>query len=377
MDPVFRSFSAQMWLARKAVLALPDCCLKSVFQGWCNLTRYRTLHKQIRQYSRTNKRNRLENFLREGADLAMKHQSFDFFRRIRTLCPKQRYQRIHMFDGHGQPLSPQQELNELIQYFGTQFHDPDYQPPTPPALQVLPFDERAVHAALKRLPATKAVAPPCLRAIVWKVLAPELAGSTYRALAHWWSVSPPQAPDDWTAGWLHLIPKSGKPSTKPQALRPICLQHPVCKVASSFVTTQLLQYTIAKLRCFPLYAYLPNRSTADCLLRVSHHCRQVHDDCHMYSQDNSKDGMFGGLQVSLDMNKAFDSVSRNTVSLAIQGLQLPPDLQTMIRTLLSLHKYYIPHKKLVGEILAARGIRQGSKDGPILWTLCMHLVLAA
>ena len=60
---------------------------------------------------------------------------------------------------------------------------------------------------------------------------------------------------------------------------------------------------------------------------------------------------------------------------ASTGLQLPPDLQTMIHTLLSPHKYYIPHKKLVGEILATRGIRQGSKDGPILWTLCMHLVL--
>ena len=80
VDPVFRSLIAQMWLARKAVLALPDRCMQSVFQGWCNLTRYRTLHQQIRQYSRTNKRNRLEAFLREGADLAMKHQSFAFFR---------------------------------------------------------------------------------------------------------------------------------------------------------------------------------------------------------------------------------------------------------------------------------------------------------
>ena len=76
------------------------------------------------------------------------------------------------------------------------------------------------------------------------------------------------------------------------------------------------------------------------------------------------------------MNKAFDSVSRNTVSLAIKCLHLPQDLQTMIHTLLSPHKYYIPHKKLVGEILATKGIRQGSKNGPILWTLCIYLVLA-
>lgn len=47
----------------------------------------------------------------------------------------------------------------------------------------------------------------------------------------------------------------------------------------------------------------------------------------------------------------------------------------MIPTLLPPHKYYIPHKQSIGEIVSTRGIRQGSKDGPILWTLCMHLVL--
>ena len=195
-----------------------------------------------------------------------------FFRRIRTLCPKQRLQRIHIFDSRGQPLSPQQEFDELVQYFEIQFNDPDFHHPDLTLLQVLPFDEEAVYEALRRMPAIKAVAPPSLPAVVWKALAPEMASSIYQALAHW-SVNPPQAPDAWTAGWLHLIPKPGKPSTKPQALRPICLQYPVCKVASNFVTTQLLQYTIDKLRRFPLYACLPNRSIADCLLRVSHHCR--------------------------------------------------------------------------------------------------------
>ena len=156
------------------------------------MTRYHTLHKQIRQYSRTNKRTRLKAFLREGADLSTRHQSFDFFRRIRTLCPKQRLQCIHIFDSHGQPLSPQQELDEFVQYFGNQFNDPDFQQPDLPPLQVLPFDEAAVYEALRRMPAAKVVAPPSLPAIVWKVLAPELASSTYHALAYWWSVNPPK-----------------------------------------------------------------------------------------------------------------------------------------------------------------------------------------
>lgn len=194
------------------------------------------------------------------------------------------------------------------------------------------------------MPATKAVAPPSLPAIIWKVLARELAASTFQALDHCWRVNPPQAPEAWTAGWLHLIPKPGKPRTKPQALRPICLQHPVCKIASNFVTSQLLQYSHDKLRYFPLHAHFPQRNTADCLLRVSQHYRQVRARCQEYSKDNSADGMFGGIQVSLDVNKVFDSISRNTVGLTLQYLQIPQDLQTMIQTLLSPHKYYIPHK---------------------------------
>ena len=317
LDPAFRSITAQMWLARKAALALHDRSVKSLFQGSFNLTRYRTLHKRIRQYSRTNKRTRLEAFLLEGADLAMRHQSFDFFLRIRTLCPKQRLQRVHMFDSHGQPLSPQQELDELVQYFGTQFHDPDFLQPDLPPLQVLPFDEDAVYEALRRMPASKAVAPPSLPAMVWKALAPELASSTYHALAHWWSVNPPQAPDDWTAGWLHLIPKPGKPSTKPQALRPICLHRVLsplnyCNIRSiNFVAYRyMLTFLIGVqlIVCFE-FRIIADRSvtTVNCTVRIN----------------NSADGMFGGLQVSLDMNKAFDSVSRNTVSLAIKCLHLP------------------------------------------------------
>lgn len=34
LDPAFRSLTAQMWLARKAALALHDRSVKSIFQGW-------------------------------------------------------------------------------------------------------------------------------------------------------------------------------------------------------------------------------------------------------------------------------------------------------------------------------------------------------
>lgn len=95
------SWQGFCWEARKTARALRDCTVNSVFVGWKCLARFRSLHKQIRKYSRQNKKQKLEDFLQEGAELALRHQTFDWFRRVRKLCPKQKPQRIQLFDPHG------------------------------------------------------------------------------------------------------------------------------------------------------------------------------------------------------------------------------------------------------------------------------------
>ena len=96
------------------------------------------------------------------------------------------------------------------------------------------------------------------------------------------------------AGWFRLIPKPGNSCNKPQALRPICLQHPLCNVASSFAARSIMQYSVPQLIKFLLYAYLPHRGTTDCLLRVSEHCRIVRDRCIAHAKDDVPHGLFGG-----------------------------------------------------------------------------------
>lgn len=127
--------------------------------------------------------------------------------------------------------------------------------------------------------------------------------------------------------------------------------------------------------CLPLYAYLPQRGTTECLLRVSQHCQQIRQLCRDRQTDDSPHGLFGGMQVSLDMEKAFDTVRRDLVLHALNQINLPPDVLHMIQTWLAPHKYHIPFKSLVGTIDASRGIKQGSTDAPILWTLCMYLIM--
>ena len=115
----------------------------------------------------------------------------------------------------------------------------------------------------------------------------------------------------------------------------------------------------------PLYAYLPHHGTKDCLLLVSDHCRQVKALCQHHQRD----------QVSVDLEKAFDAIDRNLVIRAIQLFDLNSDLQLLVQSWLHKHEYCIPHKELVGRLTASRGIKQGSKDAPLLWTLSVYLFL--
>ena len=67
--------------------------------------------------------------------------------------------------------------------------------------------------------------------------------------------------------------------------------------------------------------------------------------------------------------KTFDTVRRDIVLQALAQIDLPSDILHMIQIWLAPHKYHIPFKSLVGTIEATRGIKQGSTDAPIMWTL--------
>ena len=82
--------------------------------------------------------------------------------------------------------------------------------------------------------------------------------------------------------------------------------------------------------------------------------------------DASPRGLYGGLQVLLDMEKAFDTVRWDIVFHALNQIDLSPNVLHMIQTWLAPHKYHIPFKSLVGTIDVSRGIEQGSTDAPIL-----------
>ena len=153
-------------------------------------------------FARQNKRQKLEDFLQEGADLALRHQMYNWYRKVRKLCPKQCPQKIQMYDDHGQPLmdNPSLQLQRIEQFFGKLFQDSSFQYPGNIPLQILPFTQNDVLQGLRHLPAMKALAPPCMPAIIWQHLATELAGPIHAAIEHYWCAEQVAPPSHWLAG---------------------------------------------------------------------------------------------------------------------------------------------------------------------------------
>ena len=133
----------------------------------------------------------------------------------------------------------------------------------------------------------------------------------YRDIKHFFGQTQCQPPDCWTTGWIHLLCEPNKPPNRPEALRPICLQHPINKVLTGVHCQQFQELTFPKLRSMPLFAYMPARGAKDCLLMIATHCRQMKELCNLHAKDPASNGLWGGLQVSLDLEKAFDMVNRN------------------------------------------------------------------
>ena len=273
------------------------------------------------------------------------------------------------------PLSPTQEIQLIEQYYTALYSDDQLPQFGTDPLTHAPFDRQALTEALRALPSTKALAPDGIPALVWKHFAADLAPHVMNTFVECWMGSQIRPPVHWTTGWIHLLPKPKKTPSKPQALRPICLQHPVNKVFAGIQCNLILTQAYPLLRQLPLFAYLPSRGTRDYLLIVASHCRQVRDTCSHFRLRPNAPGMQGGLQVSLDMEKAFDTVARSLVLQALDQFRFDVDVFRLMHSWLTPHKYCIPFKQLTGHVIACRGIKQGSKDAPLLWTLVMSAIL--
>ncbi|CAE7246572.1 unnamed protein product [Symbiodinium microadriaticum] len=133
-------------------------------------------------------------------------------------------------------------------------------------------------------------------------------------------------------------------------------------------------------RPYPVFAYLPDRSTADCLLQIFGHIREVRSTVASHAKTRARisrsTDLCGGLLITLDLTKAFDAVPRGLIADSIKMLQLSEDLERAFLPCLEGGVYDIRHKGESAQVNSSRGIKQGRKEAPFKWCAATVLLLA-
>ena len=308
------------------------------------------------------------------------HDSFKLYNVISRHCPEMRTKRVHLRGDDGKFLTPREETaayaHHIITNWDGELIFPDLPPPG------VPFDVDELENVIQKIPATKAVPSRFPPGPLWKSQAHFLAQWIYDKLQTWWSSSPPYVPQVWKDAWACWLPKPNKPATKLDNLRMLGLQEPLGKAILKLVAHKTLQHSFKTLCTWPQFAYLPHRSTRDALLRASAHCREVrllleaqYRTIHATTKSQPRLPCVGGIQLFLDLTRAFDALSRPVLCDALSRVKLNPQLQSI---LLAWHidtRYHIDVNNTSRCIPVSRGVRQGCSSAPFLWATTMVLLL--
>ena len=128
--------------------------------------------------------------------------------------------------------------------------------------------------------------------------------------------------------------------------------------------------------------FLKQRSASDAIRRVMKHCALVRTlianqrrSVHQRASEIPCYAVCGGLQVFLDLRKAFDVLPRQRLFDFMRQLPIDQRLVQLIAASHSSTPYVLFHDHEYHSIPTGRGVRQGCRIAPILWATYMQLML--
>ena len=353
----------------------PDPC--NVFStsggAWCSLDKHRR-----RSESRAIKLRKHSTYrqVAEAEQAAANKDQRGLYSVIRRLKSKGRQRASRLQNQDFTPMTPEQEMQAVLQYSRSTFSClPDAQVPAP-LLEGLSLSDAEYAAQLKGLGLRKAVPEHVAPTAVWRLCAHEISAILGPALReHFGEGCRPHLDEDWTAAYISWLPKPGKRPEKVGDMRPIGLMCPSSKALAGALRQKLAGTLQQLLRWLPEFAYTRGRGTMHALIKVHHHFLTVSDllkankvDRFQKYQGRQARQCCGGISMSLDLSKAFDKVHRPKLyaSLADNAVD-----QTTISVLQSVHQqaqYRFRVGHLIGSIVTQNGIKQGCKAAPYLWS---------
>ena len=371
------------WQHRHEMLKYLKPTIAALFRTWFHVAKFQCLKRQAQQHSKTVRKHRFQEVTEQAAEAAYRHDAHALFRIINRFSPKQPKRRMQLRNSQGHIANPVEETAMLKHFIHETWHGPQQFPVMTPPLTGLPFSVEELEQALRDIPATKAVARPCAPSPVWKALAASIAQPLHDLLWHWFVGPSTFIPPWFKDSWMLLIPKPNKPPVNPRALRPLALQEPIGKAIVGLLASKAQLAILPSITSWPIWSYLPRRSTQDALLRVSQHCRAVRDliAAHRSTPFSRAQGLTcskvsGGIGIFLDIERAFDHVNRPQLFAKLVQVGIPTPIAHLLTLWHQNTGYHLYSHGAESRIKVGRGLRQGCKAAPLLWNVYVLLFLS-
>ena len=363
--------------------------LRQILFRWSNRCKFLRAQQATRKHGRELKKQRFLDILQEAKTAIQNNNQHGLFRIVRSLAPKQKRSNMQVYGPKGELVSRNREIEILRRHFTEVWKSPLHW--IPPSLRT-PFESpcdihfiassaRELCHAVDTIRAHKAVPSVSPPAAIWKQHGAIIGQAAHRITTKFWAEGGKLYPETWRDTYLVLLQKPNKPQGLPSSLRPVGLQDPLAKAYTSILTRKLTPYALAYLKDTPQFAYVSGRDILGSLERAVRHCKQVRarTKAGSYNIWNRRYGRIRqeftvGLQASLDLSQAFDTVPWSLLESALDRAAVPTNLKEAIMTWVSSTRYVIEHRQQTIQIQAERGVRQGCGLSPLLWSFSSGLV---
>jgi len=370
------------WKHRACCKSITTVTQRNVLLAWLHVTRFQALKRLHKRHAWQVRQSKFTQILEEAQIAAYCHDSHKLFQTISKFCPKQPRRRVQLRNSVGSIATPVEELAILSAFVKKIWAGPSQIMAPPTALVDMPFAEWELLKALQSIPATKAVARPFIAGFVWKSQAALITPFLYRALCTWWSTAEVFIPQIWKDAWLLLIPKPGKAPVLPESLRPLALQEPIGKAVIGLLAQKAQCESKQCFASLPFWAYLPHRSTQHALHRVATHCREAKALLNSQkptpfhrSQKLPSFKTCGAVQLFVDLQRAFDTVSRPALFCRLCEVGVNPRLVQILTQWHCMTNYHVTVGEHSQAMPIGSGVRQGCKAAPWLFNAFLALYM--
>ena len=341
-----------LWELRRARRIFHSSRAPNDLSPWPLESELRSKTKALKLACKQSQQDRIQRILSEAEQAAHKGLTA-VYQVVRKLAPKSTRKPILFRDSTGAPLSTEQEVKSLKDYFRALYLSD--KPEAPPPGNFFPaFTEAELQSALLHLPQGKALPPWVAPSPLWALAATPIAEALHPALQVWCDNMQNPMPGDWPTSALCLLNKPSKPPKAPENLRPIALLRPVSKCLATLAAERLRPYVYDPACRFPQFAYVSMRSVEDAIERACAHCATARAmlegqkyNLHRRREGHKAGHCRGGLTLSLDLSRAFDCLPREVLHASLRFAQVDADLIDLILHTHRHSKLLIDHKDAV------------------------------